>query len=51
LEPVLRPLSEVLATDLPLMRRIRVFDQPPRRVADILDLVKATAVIESPPAA
>ena len=51
LEPVLRPLSEVLATDLPLMRRIRVFDQPPRRVADILDLVKATAVIESPPTA
>ena len=50
-KPVLRPLSEVLATDLPLMRRIRVFDQPPRRVADILDLVTATAVIESPPAA
>jgi hypothetical protein len=49
-EPVLRPLSDVLATDLPLMRRIRVFDQPPRRVADALDLVTATAVIESPPA-
>jgi hypothetical protein len=49
-KPVLRPLSEVLATDLPLMRRIRVFDRPPRRVADILDLVTAIAVIESPPA-
>ena len=48
-EPVLRPLNDVLATELPLMRRIRVFDEPPRRLADALKRMRTSDADQSPP--
>ena len=49
LAPILRPLGEVLAADLPLMRRIAVFDQPPQRVADVLRRMRTSDADQSPP--
>jgi hypothetical protein len=46
--PVLRPLGEVLATELPLMRKIRLFDEPPRRVADVLKRMMTADGDQSP---
>ena len=47
--PILRPLGEVLATQLPLMRRIAVFDQPPQRVADVLQRMRTSDADQSSP--